>query len=162
MASEVVQSLGRHLFRINPVSFINVEPTWIPPLFGFLSLSERLDTTRSSGFITLRILATCPGSADFGPMILPILHSTLLPNDRLHGRFLALNVFLRFMSGWFSPQMENVPSKDPDNLVQAVDNLFQFPNLQIGGETTFAAPIPRPAKRSYPLGMARGLLSDAY
>ena len=131
MASEVVQSLGRHFFRTNPVSFINVEPGWIPPLLGFLSLSEKLDTTRSSGFIALRILATSPGSADFGPVILPILHSTLLPTGRLHARCLALNVFLRFMSGWFSSRMENIPSKDLERLVQAVDDPFQFPDLPL-------------------------------
>ena len=131
MAGQVVQSLGRHFFRTESVSFVNVELAWIPPLLGFLSLSEKLDTTRSSGFIALRILATSPGSAAFGPMLLPILHSTLLPTDRLHARCLALNVFLRFMSGWFSSKVEGIPSEDLDKLVQAVDDPFQFPNLPL-------------------------------
>jgi len=138
MAGEVVRLLEKHFFRANPESFIFMEHTWIPPLLGLLSLSEKSDatlhasdTTRSPGFIALRILATSPGSADFGPMILPILHSTLLPTDRLHARRLALNVFLRYMSGWFSPMMENIPSEDLNKLVQAVDDPFQFQNLPL-------------------------------
>ena len=131
MANAIMGSLGRHFFHKNPMSFINVEPGWIPPLLGFLSLSEKLATTRSSGFIALRILAASPGSADFGPVILPILHSTLLPTDRLHARWLALNVFLRFMPGWFSSRMENIPSKDLGRLVQAVGDPFQFPDLPL-------------------------------
>ena len=63
-------------------------------------------------------------------MILPILRSTLLPTDRLHARCLALNVFLRFMSGWFSSQMENIPSEHLDKLF-SVDDPFQFPDLPL-------------------------------
>ena len=131
MASEVMQSLGRHCLRENPVYTINLQPAWIPPLLGFLSLSEKLDTKRSSGFIALRILATSPASADFGPMILPILTSSLLPTHRLQARRLALNVFLRFMSGWFSSQMKNIPSEDLNKLVEAVGDPVQFPDLPL-------------------------------
>ena len=145
VAGEVVQSLGKHFFRTEPVPFINVQPTWIPPLLGFLSLSGRLDTTipsgftplrtpngtGSSGFIALRILATSRGSADFGPVVLPVLHPMLLPTHHLHARCLALNVFQGFMSGWFSPRMEEIPSKDLIMLVQAVDDPFGFPNLPL-------------------------------
>ena len=140
MAGQVVQSLGRHLFRTKPVSFIGGEPTWIPPLLGFLSLSNKLgpeiptgytplyipNTTRPPEFTALRILAASPGSADFGPALLPILHSTLLRSSRLDARCLALNVFQGFMSGWFSPKMEEIPSKDLNKLVQAVGNPFEF------------------------------------
>jgi len=129
MASEVVGSLGKHLFCGDPASFVDVQPAWVPPLLGFLSLSGKIGTTRSSAFIALRILATCPVSADLCPMVLPILHSTLLPNHHPQARHLALNIFLKSMSGWFSSQMENVPSKDLERLVQAVGDPFKFPDL---------------------------------
>jgi len=129
MASEVVGSLGRHLFRGDPSYSIHVQPSWIPPLLGFLSLSEKLDTTRPSRLIALHILATSPRYADFGPTILPILCSTLLPTHPLQARHLALTIFLRFASGWFSSQMESIPSKDLKRLVQAVGNPFEFPDL---------------------------------
>jgi len=131
MADRAAQSLEKHFFRTGLMPLINVEPAWIPPLLGLLSLGGRFGTTRSSGFIALRILAKSRGSADFGPMLLPILHSTLLPTDRLHARCLALKVFLGFMSGWFSPKMENIPTNDFNKLVQAVDDPFQFRKLPL-------------------------------
>ena len=131
MAGEVVRSLGRHFFRTNPVIPINAEPTWIPPLLGFLSLSEKLKTMGSTQFVALRILAISPGSADFGPMVLPILTSLLPPIHPLQARHLALGVFLVFTSGWFSPQMEDVPSKDLEKFVEAVGDPFQFPDLPL-------------------------------
>ena len=129
MAGEVVKSLGKHFFRKDPMDSTDLQPAWIPPLLGFLSLGEKLDTSKSSGFLALRILATSPGSADFGPMILPILHSTLLPTHPLQARHLALNIFLEFMPGWFSSQMEDIPTMDLERLVQAVGDPFQFPGL---------------------------------
>ena len=140
MAGQVVQSLGRHFFRTEPVSLIYVKPTWIPPLLGFLSLSNKFgpeiptgytpfytpNTTRPPEFTALSILAASLGSADFGPMLLPILHSTLPSTSRLHARCLALNIFQGFMSGWFSPKMEEIPSKDLNKLVQAVGDPFEF------------------------------------
>ena len=131
MASEVVQSLGKRFFRAERVPPIDMEPTWIPSLLGFLSLGGNSDTTWSSGFIALRILATSRGSADFGPMLLPVLCSTLLLTNRPHVRRLALNVFLGFMPGWFSPKMESVPSEDLNKFVQAVGDPFEFPNLPL-------------------------------
>jgi len=131
MANKVVQLLGKHYFRKKPAPSINVRPDWIPSLLRFLSLDERLDPPDSTGFIALRVLSTCPGSACLGPTILPILTPTLLPNHRLQGRCLALNVFLRFMSGWFSPEMEKVPTRDLERLVQAVGDPFQFPDLPL-------------------------------
>jgi len=139
MAGQVIRSLGRHFFRTGPVSVINVEPTWIPPLLGFLSLSNKLgtimhtgftpiytpDITTSPEFIALRILAGSPGSADFGPTLLPILHSTLPPTSGLDARCLALDVFQGFMSGWFSPKMEEIPSRDLNEFVQAVGDPFK-------------------------------------
>jgi len=129
VASIVVGSLGKHLFRRDPPYPIDAQPAWISPLLRFLSLSEKLDTTRSSGLVALRILAASPGYADFGPTILPILCSALLPTHPLPARRLALTIFLKFAPGWFSSQMENISSKDLKRLVQAVGDPFQFPDL---------------------------------
>ena len=132
MASEVVRILGRHFFRNGPASFIDLQPAWIPPLLGFLSLSEKLGDIKfseSSGFIALRILAASSLSFDFYPAILPVLTSSLLPTHPLQARHLALNHFLALISDWFSSIMESIPSEDLNKLVQAVDDPFHFPDL---------------------------------
>ena len=131
LASKVVELLGKHFLRRDPFSFLVVQPSCIPPLSGFLSLSEKLDTERSSGFIALRILATVPGFIGFSTTILPVLTSALLPTHPLQARHLALNIFLRFASDWFYPQMGNVPIDDLNKLVQAVGDPFQFPDLPL-------------------------------
>ena len=131
LVSKVMELLGKHLFRRDPFSFLDMQPPCIPPLSGFLSLSEKLDTERSSGFIALRILATVPGFIGFNPTILPVLTSSLLPTHPLQARYLALNLFLRFTSDWFYPRMENVPTNDLNKLVQAVGDPFQFPDLPL-------------------------------
>ena len=131
MASKVVQLLGKHLFK-RPIPFSHVLPAWIPSILGFLSLCEEFNTIitpSSPEFIALHILSTNRGSADFGPMILPLLTSTLLPTHPLRARSLALKTFFRFMTGWFSPQMENVASKHLDKLLRAVGDPFQFTDL---------------------------------
>jgi hypothetical protein len=134
MASKVVQALGKHLFSERSISSVSIRPTWIPPILGFLSLSKKLDTTSpllDPVFIALRILSASRGSADFGATILPILTSTLLPTHPLQSRALALNIFVRFTSGWFSPQTESVPSKDLDKFLRAVGDPFKFPDLPL-------------------------------
>jgi hypothetical protein len=129
MASEVVQLLGKHFFE-HPEPFSRVLPTWIPSILRFLSLcKEFILSPPSPGFIALRILSTNRGSAHFGSMILPVLTSTLQPTHPLQARGLALNAFLRFMTGWFSSQMENIPSNNLGKLLQAVGDPFQFPDL---------------------------------
>ena len=134
LADRVVELLGRYFFHKDPAYFVNMEPAWIPPLLGFLSLGEEMNTTTSTRIIALRILIISQESANFGPMILPILTSTLLPTHPLHARRLALNVFLRFVSGWFSSQMKDVLSKDLRRLVRAVGDPFQFPDLPLQDE----------------------------
>ena len=129
IASQVVESLGKHFFRKDSVPPISVELAWIPPLLGFLSLSEKLDRQGKYNLAALRILATCPPSSDFGPTVLPILVPPLLPTYPLQSRRIALAVFDTFAPGWFSSQMENVPSEDLDRLVQAVGDPFQPPDL---------------------------------
>jgi len=166
MAGEVVRLMEKEFFPNETPEFIlpnwgpriSNGPAWIPPLLGFLSNNTLFHTPhphllgllnsfpgfvieRSPKFIALRILAASRvRSADFGPMLLPVLHSTLpprvpipystrFPTDYLHARRLALNVFREFAPGWFSPKMENIPGKDLNKLVQAVGDPFQFPNL---------------------------------
>jgi len=129
MASGVVKLLGKHLYSKLPEDFHYVEPAWISPLINFLSLCEKFYTTESPpypGFIALRILSTSPTRTDIGATILPVLTPILLPTHFLQSRSLALEVFCRFMSGWFSSQMENAPEQDLDRLLQAVDDPFQF------------------------------------
>jgi len=131
MAREVVESLGRHFFREDSMPSISMQPAWIPPLLGFLSLSEKLDRQGEHSLIALRILATSPRSTDFGTMALPILVSLLLPTHPLQSRRIALPVFYTFAPNWFSSQMENFPSEDLDKLVQAVGDPFQSPDFPL-------------------------------
>jgi len=131
MAGRVVESLGRLFFRKDSVPSIRMQPAWIPSLLGFLSLSEKLDSREEYSLIALRILAISPPSTNFGTAVLPILVSPLLPTHPLQSRRIALQVFFTFAPGWFSSQMENVPSEDLDKLVQAVGDPFQFPDLPL-------------------------------
>ena len=128
MASLVVQSLGKWFDSCNP----DLPPGCIPPLLGFLSLSEEFCTIESHpnpGFTALRILLSSKQSSDFGPMLLPVLSSTLLPTHPLESRGLALKIFCRSVAGWFSPRMGKVLFRDLARLLQAVDDPFQFPLL---------------------------------
>jgi hypothetical protein len=126
MARVVIGGLGKHLF----LNF-SVQPTWIPPVLDFLSLCEKLDNTLDPAFTALRILSISPGYADLATEIIPILTSTLLPIHPLRSRILALDVFTKFTSGWFSPQIEGVPGNALDKLLQAVGDPFKFPNLPL-------------------------------
>ena len=128
MASKVVQLLWKH-YSVVPEGLSNMGYTCIPPLLGFLSLSERFYTTESPpypGLIALHILSASQGSSDFGATILPILASILLPTHPLQTRSLALKIFHTFKSGWFSSNMENVLNKDLGGLLQAIGDPFQF------------------------------------
>ena len=140
MASKVVESLGKHFFREESVPPISMESAWIPSLLGFLSLSEKLDRQGEDSVTALRILATSPPSTDFGPTILPILVPPLLPTYPLQSRRIALAVFGTFAPGWFSSQMENVPSEDLDKLVQAVGDPLRSPDLPLQD----GKPVDRP------------------
>ena len=129
LASRVVLLLGNHLYSKVPESFHYLEPDSIPPLLGFLLLCERFYTTESTpypGFIALRILSDSPKGTDIGTTIFPILASTLLLTHPLRARSLALEVFCKLMSGWFSLRMDDVLDQDLDKLLQAVGDPFQF------------------------------------
>jgi len=128
LASQVVHLLGKRFDSADPERPLNVQPTWVTPLVGFLSLYEKFHTIDSPpypGSVAIRILSTNPGSADFCTKLLPILTLALSPTHPLQSRSSALKLFHMFMSGWFSPQMESVLDKDLDDLLQAVGDPFQ-------------------------------------
>ena len=128
MANVVVRLVGR-CYRFGPFS-PNIQSAWIPPLLKFLLLCENLPTVESPphpGLVALRILSDGALDADFGPALLPTLVSTLSPDTPLQSRKVALAAFNRFMSGWFSPQMEAVSGHRLNKLLQAVGDPFHFP-----------------------------------
>jgi len=133
MASEVVGMLGKWFDSTpHPV----VRHSWIPTLLGFLSLCEKFYPTESPphpGFIALHILSAAPRHSDFCEMVLPVLTSTLLPTHPLRSRSLALEVFERFTTEWFSSQVEKIQSKDLNELLRAVGDPFQLPVLSQDG-----------------------------
>jgi len=122
--------------------FYGARATWIPPLLGFLQMSEKFSYTGPqpvSGALALQILSVIRGYGDFGPTILPILTSTLLPTHPLSSRRSALKVFHNLMgSKWFL-RMVSVPKMDRTRFFQAVGDPFQFaPNTTIqDGEQMF-------------------------
>jgi len=131
MVSMVIQLLGKHVDSINSW---RLDPSWVSALMSFLSLGEKFYSAGSlpyPGLLALRILLSSPGNLDFGPMVLSILTSTLIPTHPLKSRSLALGIFHRFMVGWFSPRMESVPNRDLAKLLQAVGDPFQFPDLYL-------------------------------
>ena len=131
MASQVMESIGKHFVPRDSVASISIQPTWISSLLGLLSLREKFDRQGKHSLAALRILATSPPSTDFGTMVLPILVSPLLPTHPLQPRRIALQVFDTFAPGWFSSQMKSVPSKDLNKLVQAVGDPFQSPDFPL-------------------------------
>ena len=136
MAGKVVELSGKEVDTHPPKYFF---PDWVPPLLDFLSLSEKFYTQGAPpypGFTALRILLCRPvdadyGATDFGAKLLPILVSTLSPTHPLQSRSLALKVLHRFMSGWFSQQMESVSNRNLDKLLQSVGDPFHFPVLPL-------------------------------
>ena len=138
IASLEVRLLGKCYDFDDTMPFSNVQPAWVPPLLDFLSLREKFPTMGPKPHpesIVLRILSVCPSDADYGATLLPILTSMLSPDHPFHSPKLALMVFYRFMSGWFSSQMEVVASYSLNRLIQAVDDAFHpNPDLLQDGE----------------------------
>ena len=129
MASRIVGLLGKHFYSVVPERVPYLQPSWISPLLGFLSLCEKFYMTESPphpAFIALRILSSSPRHSEFDATILPVLASILLPTHPLQSRSLALKIFHGFMSGWLSSQMKNLPGQDLNKLLQAVGDPFQF------------------------------------
>ena len=131
MPRSVVQLLGKEIDTHPPKDFL---PEWVPPLLDFLSLSEKFYTEQSAldaGLAALRILLSRQVDADLGATLLPILAPILLQDHLLQSRGLALEIFHRFMSGWFSPQMETVSDENLSKLLRAVGDPFQYPDLPL-------------------------------
>ena len=129
-ASRVLQLLGKHLGSI----VRQVGPSWVSPLVDFLSLGEQFYSTESTpypGLLALKIISSTPKNLDLSTTILPILASTLVPTHPLRSRRLALRIFRKLVVGWTSSQMENVPNNHLDQLLQAVGDPFQFPDLPL-------------------------------
>ena len=132
----VVRLLGNHFQQEYLWRLYAVQPTGVPPLLDFLLLYEKFRNTephslepQHPGSIALYILSTSQEYTGFSPIILPILSSTLLPTHPLQSRTLALKAFCALMSGWFSTQVESIPDKSLDRLLQAVGDPFQFPQV---------------------------------
>ena len=130
MAGEVVQLLGKHIDDI----VWHSDPSWVSSLVSFLSLGERFYSSGSiqyQGLFALHILSSTRGNFDFTPAILPVLASILIPTHPLQSRHLALGVFRRFMVGRSYLQMKNVSNNRLDQLLRAVGDPFQFPDLPL-------------------------------
>jgi len=129
VVSRVVQLLGSHYCTEAASHLRTVQPDEIPPLLDFLSLCEKFSATEPPphpGSVALRVLLMAQEYADFGPMVIPVLSSTLLPTHPLRSRSLALRAFYRFIPEWFTSRLENVLHKDLNRLLQAVGDPFQF------------------------------------
>jgi len=132
MTTGVVRLIGSWFNYATPGHF---PPSWIPPLLEFLLLCEKYNS--AEGLTALRILSSRSEFSDFGTMILPVLTPILVPTHPLKSRGLALRVFYGIASGWFSPQMENVPDADLDKLLHAVGDPFQLPCLPLQDRNPF-------------------------
>lgn len=105
----------------------NVQHDWIPPLLGFLELSETFYSTHhqsAPGALALQILSATQGYGDFCPKMLPILTSTLVVTHPLLSRKSALRVFAQFSPGFFS-EAESISNEDCARLLRAVGDPFQ-------------------------------------
>jgi len=108
--------------------FYGARATWIPPLLGFLQMSEKFNSAGpqpAAGALALQILSAIPRYGDSGPTMLPILMPTLLPDHPLSSRRSALKVFHNLTPKWTS-RMESVPKRYRTRFFQAVGDPFQF------------------------------------
>ena len=131
MAGQIIQLLGKHIHHI---ASWQVGSGWVSSLVSFLSLGEQFYSTWPTprpGVLALKILSSAMGNFDPTPTILPVLASTLIPTHPLKSRILALDVFRRFMGRWSSSQMENVPNNHLDELLRAVGDPFEYPDLPL-------------------------------
>jgi len=127
MISWVVHLLGKQFYSGGQEPFSDMQSVWIPPLLSYLTRCEKTyaeSPSPYSGSIVLGILSNSPGYANFGTTLLPILMSTLSPTHPLQSRSLALQIFHRFVSGWFSSRMETVSNSELEGLLRAVGDPF--------------------------------------
>ena len=127
MAGKVVELAWKQVESEISQSDYKIQSAWVPPLLGFLQLSETFYSAGpqpAPGALALRILAAHQGYGDFCPTILLILTSTLLPTHPLRSRRSALTVFRQLISGWLSSRMESVANNDRARLLQAIGDPF--------------------------------------
>lgn len=133
----------------NQIKLCDVKTDWIPPLLGFLHLSENFYSTEhqsAPGTLALRILSASSGYDGSGPATLPILTSMLLPTHPLSSRRIALKVLCQFISGWL-PEMGSVSSKDRAKLLQAVGDPFRsVPEIPLQDEEQAFVGVHEPMK----------------
>ena len=131
MASTIMGLLGKYFYPVVPKGPRCLQPIWMPPLLGFLSLCEKSYAAGSPpypGAVALPILSSSPRYPEFDGTILPVLTSILLPTHPLHPRRLALEILCKFMSEGLPLQTENVLDQDLDRFFRAVGDPFQFPS----------------------------------
>ena len=135
MASKVVQLVGNFFFPRKddniPSPEFSRDDAWIPPLLGFLLLSEKLYANATGPLpyaesFALRIVSAVGLSVDLFKTNLPILSSTLLPTHPLQLRCLALKAFYETFQRLPSSRMEDVPAEKLKNLLRAVGDPFLF------------------------------------
>lgn len=127
LASRAVEVLGKGIFPEDPADVddmpLLVQPDWIPPLLGFLLLCKKFYTEGVSPphprFVALYILSRSWHSIHSFATLLPILVSTL-PTIHLQSRTSALGTFHKSVAGWLSPQIDNFPHMDLNELLRAV------------------------------------------
>jgi len=131
MAGKIMELLGKYFYSPVRNGFRDLQPAWMPPLLGFLSLCEKFYAIGSPpypGSVALRILSSTPRCSELDTAILPVLASILLPTHPMQSRRLALDIFCGFMPEWLSLQMENVLDRDLNKFLRAVGDPFQFPS----------------------------------
>ena len=133
----------------NQIKLCDVKTAWIPPLLGFLRLSEDFYSTdhqSAPGTLALRILSASSGYRGSGPATLPILTLMLLPTHPLSSRRIALKVLCQFIPGWL-PEMGSISSKDRAKLLQAVGDPFQsVPEIPLQDEEQAFVNVYEPMK----------------
>ena len=144
IANKIMRLLEKYYYPTVSKLPTRLQPAWMPPLLGFLSLCEKFYPTGPppypEGVVALRILLLGPRCSELDAMILPVLTSILLPIHPLRSRELALRIFRKFMLEWVPSQTETILDQDLDKFLRAVGDPFQFssdPPPQ-DGQLTFA------------------------
>ena len=131
MASTIMVQLWKYFHPVVRKGPRYLQPAWMPPLLGFLSLCEKFYATGSPpypGVVALRMLSLSPRCSELDATILPILSPILLPTHPAQARRLALNIFCGFMSEWLFSQTENTLDQDLHEFLRAVGDPFRSPS----------------------------------
>ena len=131
MAGTIVVPLWKYFYPAVRKGSQYLQPVWMPPLIGFLSLCGKFypaGYSRYPGVVALQILSFSIRCPELDPTILPVLASVLLPTHPLQSRRLALKIFCGLISEWLSFQTESVLDQDLDRFLRAVGDPFKFPS----------------------------------